>query len=65
MENTGEKWAKQGGEAFTFFSMAPVPNPSFSGTWGPPQSPGQRAGGLCSLVNGGKQQTCASWEGKG
>lgn len=65
MENAGEKWAKQGLEAFTFFSVAPVANPSFCGTWGPVQSPGQTAGGLGPPVNGGKQQTCASWEGKG
>lgn len=50
MENDGEEWAKQGMEAFTFFSMAPVPTPSFCGTWGPAQSPGQKAGGLCLPV---------------
>lgn len=35
MEDTGGKRAKQGVEAVTFFSMAPVPNPNVCGTWGP------------------------------
>lgn len=31
MENAGEKRAKRGMEAFTFFSVGLVPNPSFLG----------------------------------
>lgn len=44
MENAEEKWAKQGVEAVTSFSVALVPKPSFCGRWGLAQSPGQRVG---------------------
>lgn len=52
MQNAGERWAKQGVEAF---SVKLVPKPSFCESWGSAPSPPQRARGPHPPINGGKQ----------